>query len=119
MAEIEQRELEPWEKKFYGVIFDRQIIEHNRLLRDAEKLELRNWRGRRLRACRAADDLYEIIAALGVEEDSSVLPPPDARLPTPPTEAMKREMQNTAANLLRMILLWNDGSVSPQKLQRF
>lgn len=37
-----QRELEPWEKKHL-----------------AERRELENYRGRRLRACRAADDLHQ------------------------------------------------------------
>lgn len=97
-----QRELEPWEKKHL-----------------AEIRELENYRGRRLRACRAADDLHAIIEQLGVENDPSILPIPDHAMPTAPNGAIKREMQNTVANLLRLILLHNDGHVSPQKLQRF
>lgn len=97
-----ERELQDWEKQ---------------LLRDRRELE--NYRGRRLRACRAADDLHAVIEQLGVENDPSILPIPDHVMPAPPCEAIKREMQNTVANLLRLILLHNDGSVSAQKLQRF
>jgi hypothetical protein len=84
---------------------------------DEQKRLLKNWRGRRLLACRADDLLHEIIAAIG-EEDGTTLPPQEG-LPAPPTEMQKAEMQNSATNLLRMILLWNDGHVSRSKLQRF
>jgi hypothetical protein len=98
----EARELEPWEKAYY-----------------AEKRQLENYRGRRLRACVAADDLHAIIEQLGVENDPSILPIPDHVMPAAPPDAIKREMQNTVSNLLRLILLYNDGQVSPQKLQRW
>jgi hypothetical protein len=79
---------------------------------------MKNWRGRRLRACRACDDLAEIIKNLGVEEDPTILPP-HTGFPLPMTEQMKAELQNMAANLLRMILIQNDGHVSPRVLPRF
>lgn len=78
----------------------------------------RNYRGRRLLACRAAEALHEVIEALG-EDDGSELPPVNATLPPTPSEAQKRELQNMAANLLRMILLLNDGQISPQTLRRY
>jgi hypothetical protein len=84
-----------------------------------EKRRLRrNYRGRRLLACRAADDLHEIIEALG-EDDGTHLPLPDVAMPPPPSLAQKRELQNMAATLLRMILILNDGQVSPQEVRRF
>lgn len=76
-----------------------------------------NWRGRRFLACRLIGDLEDVIANLG-DEDGSQLPLPDG-MPTPPTKAMRAEMQNTARNLLRLILLHNDGQVSPARLQGF
>lgn len=76
-----------------------------------------NWRGRRLLACRFADELSEVIEALGVE-DGSELPPAEG-FPAPPTDQQKLELQNATAVLLRMVLQWNDGHVSPSKLQRF
>ena len=84
----------------------------------AEKKELDNWRGRRLRACRACDDPHNIIEKLGFE-DGSELPSPMSRLPHPPSDQMKAELQNQVAVLLRMILINNDGSISPRKLPRF
>lgn len=95
------RELEPWEKRHLEA-----------------KRQLLNYRGRRLRACNAAEDLVAIIEALGVE-DGSQLPPVDATLPAPPSAQQKAELQNTVATLLRTILIWNDGQVSPQRLPRF
>ncbi len=88
---------------------DREIAERRRLIGC--------WRGRRLLACRAAGELHDIIE--GLASDSGMDPPPNGGLPTPPSAAQIREMQNTAANLLRTILLWNDGHVSSQKLPLF
>lgn len=96
------RELADWEKEYF-----------------AKKRELENYRGRRLRACRAAEDLHAVIENLGVENDPSILPIPDHVMPAAPSDAIKRELQNTVANLLRLILLHNDGRVSGQTLQRF
>jgi hypothetical protein len=75
------------------------------------------WRGRRLLACRGVDELHEVIAGLASENGEDL--PPDDGLPSPPSAAQIRELQNSAANLLRMILLWNDGRVSPDELHRF
>ncbi|RUX02345.1 hypothetical protein EOA27_32280 [Mesorhizobium sp. M2A.F.Ca.ET.037.01.1.1] len=77
----------------------------------------RNYRGRRLMACQAADDLHRVIDAIGVE-DGSTLPLPEG-MPAVPAPAIKREMQNGVATLLRLILLHNDGHISPQTLKRF
>jgi hypothetical protein len=77
---------------------------------------LRNWRGRRLIACRLHDALLEVIAHLG-DEDGSVLPPVDSVVPAPPSDAMRSDLQNSATVLLRLILEFNDGNVSPQRLQ--
>lgn len=76
-----------------------------------------NYRGRRLMACQAADELHRVIDAIGVE-DGSTLPLPEG-MPAVPAPAIKREMQNGVATLLRLILLHNDGIVSPQTLKRF
>lgn len=78
----------------------------------------RNYRGRRYLACRATDELHQVIESLG-DDDGSELPPPDGTLPTAPPEPVRRELQNMAANLLRLILLHNDGRVSPQRLHRY
>ena len=75
------------------------------------------WRGRRLLACTAASELHESIAGLAADDGSDL--PPDGGLPAPPSAAQIRELQNATANLLRMILLWNDGRVSPSELNRF
>lgn len=91
----------------------RELDEHKRLIA--------GWRGRRLLACRAADELHNIIDGLS-SDNGSDLPPVSGLpggLPAPPSQAHIREMQNTVANLLRTILLWNDGNVSPQRLRRF
>jgi hypothetical protein len=77
--------------------------------------DLKNWRSRRLRACRAAEEFESIISALGLE-DGSELPPADGGLPTI-SEAHRRELKNATALLLRMVLIANDGQVSPAKLQ--
>lgn len=84
---------------------------------DEEKRLLAGWRGRRLLACRAGDLLRAVAEALG-EDDGSCLPP-DGELPAPPSEAQRNELCNAITSLQRMILLWNDGHVSPSRLQRF
>lgn len=93
-----------------------QIPDYMRELTERRRL-MQNWRGRRLLACRAISDLDSIIGSLGVEDGSEL--PPNGSTPDTPSPAMVAELQNMAANLLRMILIANDGSVSPQKLQRF
>lgn len=75
------------------------------------------WRGRRFLACRAVDDVIAVIDGLKGDDGSDPLP--EGGLPAPPSEAHRREMRNAAANLLRIILLWNDGHVSPDELHRF
>jgi hypothetical protein len=87
------------------------------MLSTAIKDYLTNWRGRRLLACQAIDTLDRVIANLAADDNTYLAPV--GGLLTPPTNAMIKEMQNTAANLLRIILLWNDGSVSEDRLQRF
>ncbi len=78
---------------------------------------LSGWRGRRLLACRAAQDLHDIADALAADNGDDL--PPNYGLPQPPSPGHIREIQNSAAVLLRTILLWNDGSVSPSTLHRF
>jgi hypothetical protein len=78
--------------------------------------DLKNWRSRRLRACRAADEFDSIINALGLEDGSEL--PPEYGLPTI-SEAHRHELRNAAALLLRMVLVANDGHISPAKLQRW
>lgn len=77
---------------------------------------LRSWRGRRLLACRATDDIEAIIRALGRDDGSDL--PPDGGLP-PVNEVQRNELLNLAALMLRMILNANDGHVSPSKLRRW
>jgi hypothetical protein len=78
--------------------------------------DLKNWRSRRLRACRAADELESIINSLGLEDGSEL--PPEGGLPTI-SEAHRHELRNAASLLLRMVLVANDGHISPAKLQRW
>lgn len=83
-----------------------------------EKLRMiKNWRGRRLVACQAFDDIIRVIEALG--EDDGRHPPPSDSEPLPVNDALKDELVNSAANLMRLILLHNDGQISPSKLNRF
>jgi hypothetical protein len=81
------------------------------------KQMIEGWHGRRLLACRAVGELHDVIAGLASENGVDL--PPRGELPAPPSAAQIRELQNSAANLLRMILLWNDGRVAPQELHRF
>ncbi len=85
-------------------------------IEDRERLQ-RNWRGRRLLACRLVGDLEQVIDHLG-DDDGSQLPLPDG-MPAKPTEGVKSELRNSAVNLLRLILLHNDGRVSPDKLNAY
>ncbi len=82
---------------------------------DRNKDMIKNWRGRRLLACEAATTLHRIIDELQADDGKH----PRDEAPSIPSEALRREMQNTVANLLRTILLHNDGQVSPQTLLRF
>ena len=84
---------------------------------ETEARMLKNWRGRRLLACRAMDQIERIIAHLGVE-DGSELPPTDREVPSL-SPVVQQEVQNSASVLLRMILALNDGGCSPQKLPRY
>lgn len=84
---------------------------------DEEKRLRSNWRGRRLLACRAVDQLTGVIAHLG-EDDGTTLPP-EGGLPTPPTDSLRAEIENAATNLLRLVLIHNDGHVSPHSLRAF
>lgn len=77
-----------------------------------------NYRIRRIEAYRAAELLEKVIENLGVE-DGTCLPLPDTPPPLTPSDAHKAEMKNAVTTLLRTILLWNDGNVSPSRLQRF
>jgi ParB-like nuclease domain len=77
-----------------------------------------NYRIRRLEACQAVDVLEKVIDNLGIE-DGTCLPLPDMPPPLTPNDAHKAEMKNAVANLLRTILLWNDGNVSASRLRRF
>lgn len=85
---------------------------------DDKQRMLQNYRGRRLMACRAADDLHSIIEKIGVE-DGSELPIPGCEHKPAPDRLLIRELQNTTANLLRLILILNDGGVSSQELRRY
>lgn len=77
-----------------------------------------NYRIRRIEAYRGFELLEKVVDNLGVE-DGSQLPLPDRPRPVTPSDAHKNEMKNAATALLRMILIWNDGNVSPSGLQRW
>lgn len=79
---------------------------------------LGNFRGRRLLACLAADTLSAVVEAID-RDDGSERPLPGQTLPAPPTEAMRRELDNAVSLVLRLILAVNDGGCSPQRLPRF
>jgi hypothetical protein len=83
---------------------------------------LKGWRGRRLLACQAAETLAAVIRELGQDNgvdpfqgDSSKV---DGEVPHV-SDPIKRELDNILAGLLRLVLLHNDGRVSPQHLRRF
>lgn len=84
--------------------------------RDGEMLK--NYRGRRYLACTLIGDLGKVIDHLG-EEDGTQCPPVDNPLPEAPSARQKDELHNLATVLLRQIIQWNDGGMSPQRLQRF
>lgn len=84
-------------------------------LEEKRRME-KNWRGRRFIVCRAIADIKDVIEHLGVEENSDPLPEGFVSTITP---QMKQELQNQAANLLRTIILHNDGNISNQKLNFF
>lgn len=76
---------------------------------------LESWRGRRLLVCRAIETIDSAIENLGTNEGD---PYPEGFDPEV-SDSLKRELQNSAANLLRLFLILNDGHVSSQKLPRF
>lgn len=83
---------------------------------DEERQLLGNYRGRRLLACRAAEMLDNIVESIGLDDGKELHPRP---LPDPPTDAMRCELGNAVALILRMILAANDGGCAPQRLHRF
>jgi hypothetical protein len=112
-------------QKVLGPVFAAQAAEIERLrgtkapnALEQKKRMLGGYRGRRYVACVAIADLCDVIKALG-SEDKSDLPLPGGDYKEPPSPQVINELQNTAANLLRMILIFNDGRISPQKLNRF
>lgn len=74
----------------------------------------KNWRGRRLLACRAAEDMQRVINALADDDLSNGAPPAPA-----PNAAVRNELNNQMASLLRLFLILNDGGVSNQTLHFF
>lgn len=83
---------------------------------EERKRMVKGWRGRRLLACRAADVFEEVIQELGSDNGKDC--PPSGGIPDV-SAALRAEMANAVANLLRLTLLMNDGNISPQKLNRF
>jgi hypothetical protein len=81
---------------------------------------LRSWRGRRLLACNACDVLDAVASHLGEEVVDSARPWVEVRPGfVPATPAQKAELRNAIALVLRLLLVANDGSVSPDQLHRF
>lgn len=85
---------------------------------DSHTKTLKNYRGRRLLTCRAADTLGQVVAHLGVEEGTT-LPAPGKEHVQPPSDALRHELDNAVTNLMRLILAVNDGGCSPSKLNKF
>lgn len=85
---------------------------------DEEKRMLGSYRGRRFLMCRAADVLDKVVEHLGAD-DGSDLPPPERSLPDAPTDAMRRELHNAVALVMRLLMAANDGGGSPARLPRF
>jgi hypothetical protein len=75
-----------------------------------------NYRSRRLYAFNAINELEKIVDDLGVEADRSVLPIPDHQMPSPPSDAVKREIKNQLRATLRLILAHNDGYLSHREM---
>jgi hypothetical protein len=84
--------------------------------RDGEMLK--NYRGRRYLICTLINDIGKVIDHLG-EEDGTQLPIPGTKFPEPPSQRHKDELHNLATVLLRQVIQWNDGGMSPHRLQRF
>lgn len=83
-----------------------------------KKTSFNNYRGRRYYACRAIGDLEDVIDKLGIE-DGSQLPIPDRQFSPRPSDQVIAELKNHARVLLRMVLIFNDGHVSADKLNGF
>ena len=79
---------------------------------------LQNWRGRRFLACRASDDLRSVCMALG-DGDGSELPPTDTNPLPEVSPALKAELENAVVTVLRLIMIANEGNVSPSRLNAF
>lgn len=86
-------------------------------MRVSDEERLGNWRTRRLLACTLVADLRTVIEHLGTD-DGSELPPSDSAA-APITDDMRRELSNAATVLLRQVLLFNDGRVSPAVMRKF
>lgn len=121
-ADLEKNELGGYSginRPFWILQAFREVINHaedRTIARNKEMLA--GWRGRRLRTCRVIEELNNIIESLVFPDDGKDLPPKHG-LPAPLTEAHMQELQNMTTVLLRLILIANDGNVSPQRLSRF
>lgn len=81
---------------------------------EEDKIELRkNWRGRRLLACRLHDDLNALIDALADDDLSNGAAPVLA-----PDAGTRQSMKNLSTVLLHIILRSNDG-YEAKKFQSF
>ena len=76
---------------------------------------VQGWRGRRLMSCQAAETLRLVVDNLDADNGA------DIRSQAAPavTPEAKAELTNLINVVLRMTLLLNDGSVSPQRLPPF
>ena len=82
--------------------------------------KLDSFRSRRLEACRAAQLLHDVIENIGIESDVWDWEHNGNKNWTLPTPMMKLELQNSVANVLRLIILASDGGpLSSSKLERF
>lgn len=83
--------------------------------REPMRDEVKHWRGRRLVACQAADQLRSVVTHL--DQDDGRYP----RTAVPPIVApnQQNELINLINVTLRMILVANDGEISQVRLQTF
>jgi hypothetical protein len=85
-------------------------------MNDRDKELLLSWRGRRFLACTLENDLEEVIKNLGNGDEEN---PEKSMITNPISEEYRRELITMSTLLLRMILVANDGRVSPATLRRF
>lgn len=73
---------------------------------------LRNFRGRRFLLCKVENDIHEIIDNLGINDTLGNEIPDPRNIRDAPEDQVKVELKNQATNLVRMLIIYNDGGAA-------